>query len=383
VLAVPLVVADSDGVSTTLPAPIESVSPGILAVVGDVPVERRGGRTVVTYRDRVWTVDDLDAEIGRRRGLLNVVDPMFLQVADLDRLFGDAQRNPVHARGYLMNLLSEMGKANEGMTRKASQPFTGAFFALEASQYFRREGVHGWYGLRYDLQGIHLLADQQLRQATGADPLYDQGINAAIGHKADFDELLSVFSTVGIIALGFLCAPLGALVTGAVMAASGVALAVHDVREADRQLDLYHSLEDPELFLRWQDVQLAQLMATLSIAFAVFDAAGAAGEAAHAIVGTARQALRVAERGGAGMAVRYVGRDVRRQVIRNMTDKVIENAARQALTQGAIVEVVNLLLPKVIEPVLVPWLRDQAREHGTLAEVDEALGTLADKGDAP
>lgn len=39
----------------------------------------------------------------------------------------------------------------------------------------------------------------------------------------------------------------------------GVVAFVHDVREADRQLELYRALEDPWLFQRWQDVQLAQL----------------------------------------------------------------------------------------------------------------------------
>jgi len=380
VLSVPELMQVDEGPPVELPPPIQSISERILTVVGGASVTRKGGQLVATFQNRDWTVADLDAAIALRRGLVNRVDPMFLQVADLDQLFGSAQRDKDYLRRYLRAQLDEMLKANGAMTDKASSSFTGAFFALEASQYVRREGAKGWYGLRFELQGIHLLADQQLRPSIGDDPLYDEGISAAISRKADFDDMLSLFSGVGIIALSLLCAPLGALVTGLVVAGAGVALAVHDVREADRQLELYRALEDPELFQRWQDVQLAQLMATISIAFAVFDVVGVAGEAAHVIVGTTRQALRVAERGGVGMAVHSVGRTVRRQAVRNMTEQMIMKAARQALTQLAINEVLNLLLPEVITPILVPWMQDQAREHGTLPEVNAILATLTAQG---
>jgi hypothetical protein len=297
-------------------------------------------------------------------------------VVDLDELYVRSQGDPGYASRYLSGLLSEMAKANEGMTRKASSSFTGAFFALEASQYLRREGGRDSRGLRFELSGIHLLADEQLAAVTGYDRLYSEGVNAAIGRKADFDDFVRGFATFGIIVLSVLCAPLGALVTAAVVGTAGIALAVHDVHEADRLKEEYRALEDPELFLRWQEVQQAQLMAQLSIAFAVFDVIPL-GKLAHAVVGEAAHALRVAERAGVGMAARSLARSARRALLRNMTAEILGHAAIQAVTQAAVGEVMNVLLEPVIKAVLVPWLRQEALEHGDPAEVQAILAELA------
>jgi hypothetical protein len=59
-----------------------------------------------------------------------------------------------------------------------------------------------------------------------------------------------------------------------------------------------------------------------------------------------------------------------------MIDEVMTNALHQAVSEAAIMAALNELLPLVITPVLVPWLRRQAIEHGTLAEVDAELGGL-------
>lgn len=364
------------GETYDLPAPITYVPARILDVVGDARVERRGSQRVAVFQGRDWSVTDLDTSIGTRRGLLNQVDPLFLQVSDLESLFAGAQRDPASVRRFLADLLAEMFRANAEMTEESSDPDDGAFFALEASQYVAREGGRDWRGLKFELQGIHALADEQLRARIGRDWRYADGINRAIGRKANWDSFVAIFATVGIITLGLLCAPLGAVAVAAVTGVAGLAMTALDVLEADRQTDLYRSLENPELFLRWQEVQLAQLMAGLSIAFSVFDVVNV-GRAAHVIVGVARRGLRVAERAGVGMAVRSIGRSARRELVRNMTQEIMENAVRQAVQELVIVEVMNLLLPRVITPILVPWLRQQALEHGTLAEVDAALGPLA------
>jgi hypothetical protein len=346
-----------------LPPPIGGVSDRIMAIVGPALIEWRGSAIVAVFKGRAWTADELDMAIASGRGLLNQVDPLFLQVQDLTSLFTRAQREPDSARRYLRDLLSEMLRANREMIDKSSDPEDGAFFALEGSQYIRREGGRDARGLRFELQGIHMLADEQLRPHIGRDRLYADGINQAIGRKANFDDLVAAFSTIGIIVLGLLCAPLGALVASAVTGLAGVAAAVHDVREAGRQTDLYRAMENPELFQHWQEVQLAQLMAGLSVAFSVFDAAGVV-RGAGAIVGAAGRALRAGERSAV------------RPVVRKMIDEVMTNALHQAVSEAAIMAALNELLPLVITPVLVPWLRRQAIEHGTLAEVDAELGGL-------
>ncbi|GAA4878624.1 hypothetical protein [Actinomycetospora straminea] len=375
VLSVPETVPDPEGASVALPPPIDDVPARILAVVGDATVQRRGDERVVLHRGRTWTLAELDAAVGVRRQLINQVDPLFLQVENLEWQYAAMQRDPAAPRRFLEQLLGRMAEANKSMLDEASDPDDGAFFALEASQYVQREGGRDWRGLRYDLQGVHALADEQLRPAIGHDVLYVAGINDAIGRKAAFDQFLAVFATGGIILLGLLCAPLGAVVVAAVTGIAGLALTAHDVLEARRQSTLYRALEDPELFLRWQEVQLAQLMAGLGVAFSVFDVVGV-GRAAHVLVDAARYGLRVAERASVGLAARSLARSARREIVRNMTREVLENAVRQAVTEAAITAALDRLLPAVITPVLVPWLREVAREHGTLGEVDAALGEL-------
>ncbi|HEX6683626.1 MAG TPA: hypothetical protein VF062_12565 [Candidatus Limnocylindrales bacterium] len=363
------------------PPPIDSVPQRILAVIGDAVIARRDSDLVVTFGDHTWTVEELDAAIGARRALINQIDPLFLQIGSLDYLFNRAQSDPDYPRTYLTDLLAEMLRANTEMTTEASDPDEGSIFALEASQYIRREGGRDWRGLAFDLQGIHLLAEEILRPHIGHNLLYSDGVNAALSRKANFDTFLTLFGTIGIIVLGLLCAPLGAIAVAAVTALAGLALTIHDVSEADRQTDLYRALENPELFQRWQEVQLAQLMAGLSVAFSVLDFAGVGWAAAT--VGRAQVALRIGQRFGVGMAVRSVVRNTRRDIIRSMTSEVLQQAVRQALTAAAIVTVLNQLLPRVLVPILVPWLRRQALEHGTLDEVDAALGDLVAGRPAP
>ncbi|WP_462202693.1 hypothetical protein [Frankia sp. CcWB3] len=377
VLSVSQTIPAGDGMMfVELPAPIRSVPPRVLAVAGDALIERRGGDRVVRFRDRVWTAADLDAEINLRRAVVNQVDPLFLQIGDLEPLYARAQREPAFVEEHLRSLLTQMSEANARMLAQASDPAEGAYFAVAASQYVWREGGADRRGLRFQLQGIHALADEQLRTAARNDRLYVLGINRAVGRKAALDDLLVIASTAGIIVLGLLCAPLGAVAAGAITGLAGLALTAGDLVEADRQRDLYRALEDPELFHRWQEVQVAQLMAALSVAFSVFDVV-AVGRGARAIVASAQHGLRVAERAGLAAGARSVARSGRREVLRGMTEQVLAQAVRQAVTDTAVLAVMSLVLPRLITPVLVPWIRQQAVDHGILAEVDAALGPLA------
>lgn len=360
-----------------LPAPILGVPQRILAVIGDARVERRGSARIAVFSGREWTREDLQLGVNTRRGLLNQVDPLFLQVGDLDALFAGSLRDEAHVERHLRGLLGQMLEANTGMLTKSADPDDGAFFALQTSQYVEREGGRDSSGTRFELHGIHALADDQLAPHVRGDLFYARGRTAAIARRADFDAFLALFSTVGIIALGLFCAPLlGALAAAAAVGAAGLVLTLHDVREADQQEERYRSILDPELFLRWQEVELAQMMAALSIAFSVFDVVPV-GRLAREIVGAATHALRVGERAGARMAITSVTRRTRKTILASMTTDVLEKAVQQAIAETVVVTAMNLLLPSVIAPVLVPWVREQAAQHGTLAEVDAALGPLA------
>ena len=370
-------VSYGEGADVELPPPIGDIPPRILERVGDARIERRGGYVVV-YQDRDWTVDQLRQTINDRRRLLNMTDPLFLQIEDLQSLAARTARDPAHLERFLRNLLSEMASANREMTSRASELDDGAEFALRASQYISLQGGRDWRGMRYALQGIHALADTELRAETAGSYDYVKGVNDALRRLEVHDEMLVIASTIGIVVLGLLCAPLGAVAAAAITAIAGLAFTIHDVLDADRQRDLYRALEDPELFQRWQDVQLAELMATISIAFSIFDVL-AIGKAAHAVAREALAAIRIAERTGQS-AFRIAGRGVRAGVMRNMTEEFIQNAMRHALQEAVVMAAMNVILPHVIMPVLEPWIRRQAQEHGTLPTAEAALAGVTTRG---
>jgi hypothetical protein len=162
---------------------------------------------------------------------------------------------------------------------------------------------------------------------------------------------------------------------GFVTGVAGLALTVHDVLEANRLEALYRSLEDPEAILSWQDVQLARLMADLSIAFSIFDVVGV-GKGARAIVSGTRTALKEVAQHGLRATVQLSYRSARRTILANMAEDVLRNAVRQAAQHLAIAGAMQAVLPVVITPVLVPWIRGIALEHGSLGAVDSALGQL-------
>lgn len=369
-------ISDPHGFSYDLPAPIDSTPERILALVGDDRMEKQGGTRVVIHDGRSWKADQLRETINQRRQLLNLSDPLFFQVADLQSIVLGREQDRGYLERYLRNLLAEMLSANVRMTNKAEDLDDGAYFALEASQYVAREGGRDWRGLRYNLQGIHALASDQLVSEVHGDRLFFLAINDAIDHKADKDAIIQIASTLGIVVLGLFCAPLGAVAAGAITAIVGIGFTIHDVLDARRQSDLYKALEDPELFQHWQDVQLAEMMAAISIAFSIFDVI-AVGKAAKGLTTAAYESLRIAEKAGAKTVYRLAAQSVREQIIKGLTEEAIKRAVKQAVIEATVIKVMEVLLPKVIEPVLVPWMREQAQLHGTSAEVDAALGSLA------
>ncbi|WP_420451185.1 hypothetical protein [Ilumatobacter sp.] len=376
VLATPPPMIRMRGDAYRPPPPIDRVADPILAALEAATITDSGSGRRANFLGRAWTIEELDQAVAMRRGVLNMSDPMFLQIADLDALYTRFARNPDTARTYLWDLLDEMRRANTKMISETSDREDGPFFALEASQYVKAQGGYNNRGLKYDLTGIHEMADNILRGHTQGTDSYRIGINRAIGVKAGWDNFIMLFSTAGIIGLALLCAPLGALAVGVATGAAGLALTAYDISEADRLEDLYRALKDPEAILHWQDVELARMMANLSKAFSIFDVVGV-GKGAAALVRTARTGLReVAEQGLRGTARSALAAS-RRQILDRMAAGVMENALKQAVMASALAGATTLLLPVVITPVLVPWMRRTAAEHGTLPEIDAALGALA------
>ncbi|MFF4911229.1 hypothetical protein ACFY2T_40920 [Streptomyces sp. NPDC001260] len=369
--------------SFPLPPPIDSTPRRVLAIVGEDRLERRGGELVAVHGDKAWTADLLRQEINRRRQLLNMTDPLFFQIPDLQGIILGIEHDPGFLKRYLENLLTEMSAANQRMTTSASVPRTGAYFSLEASNYVKREGGRDWRGLRYTLQGIHQLADDHLAPEVRGDCRYIDAVNQAIGRREAQDTFVAIGSSVGIIVLGLFCAPLGAVAAGLITGVASLAFTLHDVYDAERQSDLYLAVEeDPELFQHYQDVQVAKLMAAVSVAFSVFDVVGV-GKAAHTVASGVPGALRTVEKQGVRAFFGVAAEGVREQLLKGLAEDALRQAVRQAVQEATVVLVMNELMPYVITPVLESWIRRQAQEHGLADEVSEVLDQPATLGDTP
>jgi hypothetical protein len=351
----------------------------MITLLDNARVERHGGTYTVVRGDRTWTEEELALAVGMRRNFLNQIDPIFLHIENLDFVFHSTRGRPDKADDYLRQLLDKVLSCNQQMLDKASDADDGATFAVEATQYRAVEGGHDQRGLAYVLTGIHKMADAQLAPSCGQLGVYNEGVNRVIGEKAGWDSFLRVFSVVGIVALALVCAPLGATVATLVTAGAGLALAYRDIAEADRLETLWHSVEDPVAMLEWNEVEMARLTAAISAAFAIFDVVPVAklGKVvAKELVG----GLRTAAREGMEAGVRGVATAARERLAREAAEVVAANALKEAVTAASIAVAMDALLPHIMMPVLVPWLRAQALEHGSQAAVDAALGDLAASG---
>ncbi|MET9894360.1 hypothetical protein ABZZ47_29900 [Streptomyces sp. NPDC006465] len=350
------------------PAPIGAVDAQILSRLDDALIERRATAYVAVHGERSWTVGQLEEGINARRALVNQVDPLFFQVGDIEDLLRSAHADPSHVRTYLTALLDRMASANTEMTRRAEEEEDGAFFALETSHWIPNAGGRDHRGIQYDLKGIHGMADEELKPYVGGLPEYALGVNLAIGRKAHLGSVLKVAGTAGIVVLALLCAPLGATAAGLISGAAGVALAYRDYKEAEEQGQLYRSLEDPEALMRWQEVEAAQLMATVGLAFALFDLGHTAMSAK--IVGGAAQAVKTARQAAHAQGLN-VATAVWRNIVAQTTEELLKHALAQAVTQIAVMEVMDELTAKVLGPVITDWSREQGLLHGTLEPAEE------------
>ncbi|MFJ8675621.1 hypothetical protein [Streptomyces sp. NPDC093589] len=352
------------------PAPIGKVDPRTLRELNRARIERRGTVYTAVEGASVWTPEALETDIHRRRALVNQLDPLFFQVEDLEEVFASAQHDPGFTQRYLERLLNEMAAANKEMTRKAKEADSGAFFALEASRFIASGGRDS-RGLWFQLSGIHALADDELAPSAGKLREYTEGVNLALGRKAGFEAVKQVFLTGGIIVLGLLCAPLGATIAGILTAAVSVGFALEEAAGAVEIKELYRALVEPETLQQWQDVETAELMAFVGLAFSVFDVAHIAGGVrALAISRSAVEALGVGRRAGVKAGLRALSTQARRTILANTTEQMLKHAMSEAVAGQVVAQVMDELVSRVVGPVVMDWTREQGLLHGTLDKPD-------------
>jgi hypothetical protein len=345
------------------------VSPAItdgrrLALVEDAEVVGSHGSRRISWRDREWTAGDLDELKQLRRAFLNRIDPLFLQIEDLPAVHARVQRDG-SARPYLVELLGTLREANTNITGKVKDAEDGHWFAVETSRYIEAEGGYTELGTRYVMHGIHGLADAELRpHVHGATFQYNNGVDLAIGRKARQDLAESILEIGAMVIVAIVCAPLGAVVAAAAAGVVGIGFAIDDVLDAAEKEEIYRALEDPETVLSWQEVQLEWLMASLSVAFSVFDVV-AVGRALRAGMVPLKQALRE----GAQETLRTQSR----AILRNLAEGAVDHGIRQAAQEVVSQALMSRLMPIVIAPVMDDVARSVAVEHGLGVDVDALI----------
>ncbi|MBH0082391.1 hypothetical protein [Salinibacterium sp. SWN167] len=337
-----------------------------LALVDGAHVVQQTEGRRIQWRDRLWTHADLDEHKQRQRAFLNQIDPLFFQVDDLVAVHARVLRDG-SARPYLVELLRRLVRANANIAAEVRDADDGMWFAVETSQYVEAQGGYSELGTRYAMHGIHGLADSELRLHIGrARYIYNRGVDLAVGRKARHDLAGTILETGFIIVLAVVCAPLGAVAAGAIVGMASLGFAARDVLNAADREELYRSLEDPEAVLSWQEVQLEWMMATLSVAFSIFDVA-AVGRAVRAGV----VPLKSAVRGGTRETIRLEYQ----KVLRNLAEGALEHAIRQAATDVVMQVIMSELMPVVLAPVIAEVGQRAAVEHGLDVDVSGILET--------
>lgn len=341
---------------------------------------RADGEIVAAWEGHELSDADLSQRIAAQRRLMNLVDPLFLQIEAIEPLAHRVRRDPDHLESFLRDLLGEMAEANTEITHEVADDEDGAWRAVAASRYVEaasRPGV-----LRYELHGIHALAHAVIEGGAtgeGARAALDRGTNTALFREHSRDIALQVAGGIGIVVLTVLCAPLGAVVAGTAAVAAGGALAAYDMIQAFEAEQTFRALEDPEQVLLWHDVEVAQIMAVVSIGLSIVtDVLPVARGAISAV----RAELRAAAREGAERGLRELAttslQAAYRESAARMAEQVGSDLVRHAATQLAATAVLEQVLPLVVTPVLGPLVEAVRSEHGGRREAgadDAPTGT--------
>jgi hypothetical protein len=315
-------------------------------------VERNGVARILDGNRTPWAMDDLEREIVTRRGGAEEIDPIVKQIVDLPGLTQRLRADPATVRRELRALLTQMQQNNTEITGKAVSEWNYAFLASKIQESIPQATVP-----RTDvaMQGIHLLAHEQIGEFFAGDPLYAAGINSLFHAQLGREALTQFFTFTGLILLSVVCPPLGVAV--------GLAEAAYQVERAEERERIYGALIDPELVLTRAEVEADLFAARLGLALAFIPGVGKA-------LGALRQGIRGAARAGVVAGVRMAGRYVARQISR----EIAEALARDLLAAFVREVITNVVMDRVIGAMLEPIIQQVYREALITGPVGGARG---------
>ena len=239
-----------------------------------------GGTFRILDKDgRLWTADDLGDAVLLRRGTVESVEPLVKQMVDLPEVMERFRRPGMSVRDELGTILRDMSAKNDDITGRARDDLDYGFKASSITESTRSVTVPG---AGFALQGVHLLAHQQIGEFFAGDAYYGMGVDFLMSAELGKESLIAFAEFTGIVLLAVLCPPLAVDV--------GIGLAAYHYAQAAEHEEVWGALIDPELVRSRAQIEAELFAAELGLALSFLPVAGE-------IAGEARAALRVAEEG--------------------------------------------------------------------------------------
>jgi hypothetical protein len=202
----------------------------------------------------------------------------------------------------------------------------------------------------YDLQGIHLVAWQQLSGDVGSDPILADAIDAAFSRELGFRALKSFSEFVGITLLAVVCAPLAEVVM--------VAQAVAGQIEASKLEGFYQSFIDPDQLVSWADVQAEVFVARFMLIITLVPTGSSI------LRGVAPRARRLFERGLKGELRAAVRQEMRalymgmaQELKKDLMSAFVKELGKNYLVMTALEKVMSPVIAEVQRKASLPAYR--------------------------
>jgi hypothetical protein len=302
----------------------------------------------------LWTEGGLESAMVVRRGLIESVDPLVKQLVDLDEVLDRFRNRGEGVRGELENILREMLAHNQEMLEKTEASWEFAFRAGKIRENLKARTVPG---TSFALDGVHLLAHDQIGDFFRGDPHYAIGINALFNWELGAQSIKAFFEYGALILLAVFCPP-AAFVAGA-------ALSLRDYGKATERERLYQSLIDPELVLTRAEVEMDLFAARLGVALSFVPEVGSIlGRGAALAVrlgarGTARAAAGTA-RGLYRAGPRKIGAKIGKWITSSTAESLKHGVSIAFLREIATDQFMDRFLTLMIHPIIESLEREIA-----------------------
>ena len=328
---------------------------------GEIIVDENHTVRIWDGQGRLWTLNELERAIVIRRGVIEGVDPLIKQLIEIDEVLERFRNSSNGVRIELERLLQEMKANNEEKTVETEESWEFAFRASKINKHIPSATIPY---TRFNLQGIHLQAHQQIGEFFQGDRFYGEGINSLFSAELGRQSLTNFFEFTGLILLSILCPPLGVV--------AGVATSAVHLSNARGREQLFESLIDPELVLSRAEVE-AELFAA-HLGFALSFIPNVRSIARVGAVGS-RAVLRRGVVRGARLSFRLGQRATLRAMRENLKHGVIVAFVREVATD----QFMDQLITKIIEPIIQRIEREVAitGPQGGLVGAERTLQRLA------